>query len=51
MNRVAMVGGRAQGGVAHSAASRIPWQKRIEGTAIQSGGGSGMLRYGLKKKC
>jgi hypothetical protein len=50
MNRVAMVGSRAQGGVAHSAASRIPWQKRIEGTAIQSGGGSGMLRYGLKKK-
>ena len=50
MNRVAMVGSSAQGGVAHSAASRIPWQKRIEGTAIQSGGGSGMLRYGLKKK-
>jgi hypothetical protein len=46
-----MVGSRAQGGVAHSAASRIPWQKRIEGPAIQSGGGSGMLRYGLKKKC
>jgi hypothetical protein len=39
MNRVAMVGSRAQGGVAHSAASRIPWQKRIAGTAIQSGGG------------
>jgi hypothetical protein len=38
------------GGVAHSTASRIPWQKRIVGTAIQSGGGSGMLRYGLKKK-
>jgi hypothetical protein len=34
-----MVGSRAQGGVAHSAASRIPWQKRIAGTAIQSGGG------------
>ena len=50
MNRVAMVGSSAQGGVAHSAASRIPWQKRIEGTAIQSGGDSGMLRYGLKKK-
>jgi hypothetical protein len=50
MNRVAMVGSSAQGGVAHSTASRIPWQKRIEGTAIQSGGGSGMLRYGLKKK-
>jgi hypothetical protein len=45
-----MVGSSAQGGVAHSAASRIPWQKRIEGTAIQSGAGSGMLRYGLKKK-
>jgi hypothetical protein len=50
MSRVAMVGSSAQGGVAHSTASRIPWQKRIEGTAIQSGGGSGMLRYGLKKK-
>jgi hypothetical protein len=45
-----MVGSRTQGGVAHSAASKIPWQKRIQGTAIQSGGGSGMLRYGLKKK-
>ena len=44
MNRVAMVGSRSQGGVAHSAASRIPWQKRIEGPA------SGMLRYGLKNQ-
>jgi hypothetical protein len=50
MNRVAVVGSSVGGGVAHSMASRIPWQKRIAGSAIQSGGGSGMLRYGLKKK-
>jgi hypothetical protein len=37
------------GGVAHSNASRIPWQKRIAGTAIQSGGL--IFNYdGLKKK-
>ena len=39
MNRVAVVGSSVGGGVAHSSASRIPWQKRIAGTAIQSGGG------------
>ena len=51
MNRVAVVGSRVGGGVAHSRASRIPWQKRtVEGSAIQRGGGGGMLRYGLKKK-
>jgi hypothetical protein len=50
MNRLAVVGSSVGGGVAHSTASRIPWQKRIAGSAIQSGGGSGMLRYGLKKK-
>jgi hypothetical protein len=50
MNRLAVVGSSVGGGVAHSTASRIPWQKRIVGSAIQSGGGGGMLRYGLKKK-
>ena len=51
MNRVAVVGGGSVGGgVAHSPASRIPWQKRIAGTAIQSGGGGWKERYGLEKK-
>ena len=45
MNRLAVVRSSVGGGVAHSTASKIPWQKR-NGAVIQSGGST--FKYGMR---